>query len=1127
MNERSEKIDQIFAAALEISDTAERESYVRSKCGRETGLRREVESLLAAHARSGTFLEEPVAGAPFAGPSPNSKQAAETGSPTLEKSGDQIDRFKLLEQIGHGGFGVVWMAQQEEPVRRRVALKVIKLGMDTKQVIARFEAERQALALMDHPNIAQVFDGGATNTGRPYFVMELVRGVKITDYYDQNHLTTKERLHLFIQVCGAIQHAHQKGIIHRDIKPSNILVTLHDGVPVPKVIDFGIAKAIEGRLTDQTLFTQFNAFLGTPAYISPEQTEIGTLDIDTRSDIYSLGVLLYELLTGKTPLESEELLRAGLDQMRRMIREKEPKKPSTRLTGMHVADQASIAQRHRTEPAKLIHQVRGDLDWIVMKCLEKERSRRYETANDLASDLHRHLKKEPVLASPPSQLYRAQKAFQRNKVAFVAALGISLALMIAVVVSTWQARRVTRALAKEARQRERAEINAGAVLLNQYAAEMNLAQLAWQSGDIARIRQGLNDTRQAPYLGFEWYFWQRLVHLDRTTLRGHGGAVTCLAYSPDGRHIVTGSAVATVWSVTEKRMLFDLHGDPEARVWCVAFSPDGRRIATGSDHNFAGLWDAHTGELLLTLPKTRSKDRFENTAFRTRTISHSGPIATLAFSPDGGRVVTGSQDKTAIVWDSVSGDATLELVGHQYPIESVAYSPDGKTIATASFDRTAKLWDAQTGREKVTFTGHTNAIVSMAFSPDGKWLLTGSDDDTTRIWSANDGRELNVFRGPVKCVAVAPNGRKLATGSGDGTATVIDIETAHVLLRLKGHVGAIEDVAFAPDGMQIATASNDETVKIWDADVDHESLILYGHSQPVQTLAFSPDNTHLVTGGRDLAIVWQADTGKQVLTFEGHKDWINCASFTPDSLHVITGSSDGTAKIWNAETGRQEHSLEGHEDSVISVCVSPDGKRVLTGTIWQVRVWNAADGSLLSTIHDNMLPGEMFAGGIAILQDNRRLATANRFGVIRLWDMIEGRELFRVFTSNSWNSAFTLSPDETRFALATSNDKAIRVWELATGKRLLSLKGLGYPGCLRYSPDGGRILSAWPAKLWDAGTGRELLSLWKGSFAAFSPDGRRIAAASGHQVIIWTAASKAEVEQWWNEERLHTLPRSE
>jgi serine/threonine protein kinase len=368
------------------------------------------------------------------------------GSPD-EGQGQSLGRYKLLERIGEGGCGVVYVAEQSEPVRRRVALKVIKLGMDTKAVVARFEAERQALAMMDHPNIAKVLDAGATETGRPYFVMELVRGIRITDYCDQNNLTTKERLELFIPICQAIQHAHQKGIIHRDIKPSNILVTLHDGVPVPKVIDFGIAKATEGRLTDATVYTQLHQFIGTPAYMSPEQAEMSGLDVDTRSDIYSLGVLLYELLTGKTPFDAKELMSQGIDSMRKTIREKDPVRPSTKLATLKGEELTTTAKRRSVETSKLVHQLRGDLDWIVMKCLEKDRRRRYETANGLAADLKRHLNDEAITARPASKLYRIQKTVRRNKLVCTASALVLLALVAGTVVSLWQAIRAKRAQA--------------------------------------------------------------------------------------------------------------------------------------------------------------------------------------------------------------------------------------------------------------------------------------------------------------------------------------------------------------------------------------------------------------------------------------------------------------------------------------------------------------------------------------------------------------------------------------------------------------------------------------------------------------------------------------------------------
>jgi len=513
---------------------AERAQFLAKACGDDVALKEQIISLLEAEAKEGEsdFLKIAAILRPT--------------SPPSEKPGDRIGRYKLLEQIGEGGCGVVYMAEQLEPMRRRVALKVIKLGMDTKQVIARFEAERQALALMDHPNIAKIFDAGVTgapvaagvspavepgvppggtgvdnskraensvagpggkmppsttgetpaatlSAGRPFFVMELVRGIKITDYCDQNNLSTNERLELFIQVCQAIQHAHQKGIIHRDIKPSNILVTQHDDVAVPKVIDFGIAKATTGQLTDKTVFTAFAQFIGTPAYMSPEQAQMSGLDVDTRSDIYSLGVLLYELLTGNTPFDAKELLAAGMDEMRRKIREDEPPKPSTCLSTMQAMDLTTVAKRRHVEPPRLIHLIRGDLDWLVMKCLEKDRTRRYETANGLAMDLQRHLNNEPVTACPPSRWYEFQKTVRRHKFGFAAAAAVTAALALGFGMSTWmffkEKHAHQRAVAAEQEQlRLRREAEAEVAESRRIATFIgDLSQTLGQEGSAAKV----------------------------------------------------------------------------------------------------------------------------------------------------------------------------------------------------------------------------------------------------------------------------------------------------------------------------------------------------------------------------------------------------------------------------------------------------------------------------------------------------------------------------------------------------------------------------------------------------------------------------------------------------------------
>jgi eukaryotic-like serine/threonine-protein kinase len=433
---------EVFAEAVQLP-TEKRIAFLDQACAEDKDLRQRIEALLRSNDRAGDFLERPPSG------SINEGRAQVAAG---EQPGDRVGRYKLLQQIGEGGCGVVFMAEQEEPIQRRVALKVIKPGMDTRSVIARFEAERQALALMDHPNIAHVLDAGATETGRPYFVMELVKGIKITDYCEQKSLTTRERLVLFVKVCEAVQHAHQKGIIHRDIKPSNILVaTEADGTPLPKVIDFGIAKATtDQRLTDKTLFTAFEMLIGTPDYMSPEQAVLTSVDVDTRTDIYSLGVLLYELLTRTTPFDSRNLLKVGLDEVRRVITTEEPVRPSTRLKRLQAGEPTRISQRQQTDSARLISDVRGDLDWIVMKALEKDRARRYATAHGMALDVERYLSREAILARPPSKVYKLQKTVQRNKLLFASASVIALLIVVSLIV-------VSASLAKERRSRRDAE----------------------------------------------------------------------------------------------------------------------------------------------------------------------------------------------------------------------------------------------------------------------------------------------------------------------------------------------------------------------------------------------------------------------------------------------------------------------------------------------------------------------------------------------------------------------------------------------------------------------------------------------------------------------------------------------
>lgn len=429
-----------FDGALRCLTSESRSEYLDQVCGKDAELRSRVEALLQAHEGDASILDVPVAG----------ELTGLAGVfPSLEKPGDWLGRYRLLQLLGEGGCGAVYLAEQEEPVRRLVAVKIVKAGMDTRQVLARFAAERQALALLDHPGIAKVLDGGASSSGRPYFVMEAVRGLSVTEHCDEHALSVRSRIELFIKICRAVEHAHQRGIIHRDLKPSNIMITFHDGEPVPKVIDFGIAKALQGRLTDQTVFTALDHFVGTPAYMSPEQAELSGLDVDTRTDIFSMGVLLYELLTGNVPFPSRSLRNASIDDVRRRIREEDPKSPSTRVSTLEHSHRTLLAQRRGTDPVRWIHFLRGDLDWIIMKCLEKDRNRRYASIGDLSADLQRYLDELPVMARPPEVGYRLGKSIRRHRTAYAAGFLVVLSLLSGLAMAVAQATRA-RAAEKEA-----------------------------------------------------------------------------------------------------------------------------------------------------------------------------------------------------------------------------------------------------------------------------------------------------------------------------------------------------------------------------------------------------------------------------------------------------------------------------------------------------------------------------------------------------------------------------------------------------------------------------------------------------------------------------------------------------
>ena len=1055
---------QVFLSALENCDPSDWDGYLDEICGDDFGLRNRVADLLKAHTQRNSLLDV------------DGVFSVNASEQFIERPGMMIGQFKILEEIGEGGFGVIFLCEQQEPIRRRVAVKVLKPGLDSRQVVARFEAERQALAMMEHPNITSVMEAGLAPSGRPYFAMELVQGVPITEYFDEQQLSIPRRLELFIDVCKAVQHAHLKGIIHRDLKPSNILVAQADGMPVVKVIDFGIAKATGSqRLTEKTLITHDLGFVGTPAYMSPEQMARNASDIDTRSDIYALGVLLYETLTGKTPFDSKALEAAGYDEMRRMICDRDPPRPSARIAALP-HDEASQAEQNRgVEPNKLPSLLRRELDWIAMKAIEKTPSRRYQSASELANDITSFLNDAPVRACPPSRIYQLQKLASRHKIALITTGLVACALLIGSIVSLWQAQRAFVA--------------------------MRLADLRLENEKraLAKVMRSESELKRQLYASETAEAWGALSDGDRERSR------TLLARSepepgkPDFREF-SWKLTNAIWNRRSKELL-----GHDAGILTASLSPNNRLIASGDRKGTVKIWSVETGREI-------------------RSWNYSNKeVTTAMFSPDGKTLATAGQDRTIRLWSTADWKEMGVFRGHSLTVCSVSWSPDSSRLASGSRDQSVRIWDVDSGTELNRFEGMSDAVRKVLWTADGSHLIA-TDGKAIRSWNTENWQQANDFTEHTQGVlslAASPDGSLVASGGYDAQVIVHDLATRKLIERAITGT-SVWSLGFSPDGQHLFAGLNDGGPMIWRIHANGAQMELVRGG--------------IERGGRMRGIEFTSDQSYFMIASEEDKTIRICesrsvfgydyVSLPEDCLNVdvatglaICSALDGSVVLRDFTTGSIRSKLVGHNHPAVKTAISNSNRWLATyANDNEVLLWNLHSGALAHrfTLVDNLTSRAPDSVQLEFSPDESLIAAAGALSnsdtpnSVRFWSVVDGG-VYRDLCFDAPHSArmgFTSEGDriaigvEGRFAVFPVRTQVSNSDPVPTSGQIWQIQ---------YSPDGTQLVTVGDSQgaiAWDAVSLQQRMQFaWNRIFHecfAISPDSQTLATVGKDNALrLW------------------------